>query len=69
MFLSFFLVHLYFVFWDTVSLYNWGWPWSHNPPASASRGLGLQVHTTTPVSQKMLWVTAFSLESIIHNQF
>jgi hypothetical protein len=53
---KFLLLFLSFVFWVRASLCNsgqpWtcspGWPWTHNPPASTSPMLWLQVCTTTP---------------------
>jgi hypothetical protein len=37
---------MYFVFWDRVSLFCLGWPWTHNLPTSASPVLGLQMCPT-----------------------
>jgi hypothetical protein len=33
-------------FWNSVSLWSSRWPQTHDPPASASQVLGLQVCTT-----------------------
>jgi hypothetical protein len=54
----YFLFFIFFYFWDRVSLYSSGCPGTHfvdqaglelrNPPASASRVLGLKVCATTP---------------------
>jgi hypothetical protein len=41
---------LYSVFWGRVSPCSPGWPWTHDPPASVSWVLGLQVRTTMPGS-------------------
>jgi hypothetical protein len=45
----------YLLFWDRVSLCTPGWPWTHNPPASAFWILGFQA-----------CATMFSLGSLIY---
>jgi hypothetical protein len=35
-------LYLAILFWDRVFMWNPGWPWTIDPPASASWGLGLQ---------------------------
>jgi hypothetical protein len=57
LFLFCFVLFLFFVFWDKVSLYSPGWPGTHfvdqaglelrNQPTSASQVLGLKVCATT----------------------
>jgi hypothetical protein len=42
-------VFVFVLFRDGFRLCSQGWPGTHHPPASASRVLGLQVGTTTPV--------------------
>jgi hypothetical protein len=41
-------VLVWFGFWDRILLCRPDWPWSHDPPASTSWLLGLQVCLTTP---------------------
>jgi hypothetical protein len=39
-------IFFFILFWKEVSLCSWGWPRTHNLPASASCWLGLQTCTT-----------------------
>jgi hypothetical protein len=42
--------NLLIYFLDGLSLWSWGWPWTHDPPASASQVLELKVYVTMPGS-------------------
>jgi hypothetical protein len=66
---SLFFFFFFLVFRDRVSLYSPGCPGTHfvdqaglelrNPPASASRVLGLKVCATTPGSPQASWCVSF----------
>jgi hypothetical protein len=47
---NFFFFFFFFFLWDKVLLCSPDWPWTHNPTASASQVLGLQICTTTSSS-------------------
>jgi hypothetical protein len=67
--LYFYLFNYYYYFWDRVLLCSPGWPQTHDPPASVSQVLGLEVWSPCPVIgfiltslhvENILWPESFS---------